>query len=459
MKRRDLWRSALALVASALFLLLAFATSCRGADPGDQAGGSSPTGTNTTVGTGGGACVPNSGRLPGGFRVDVDDRTIPLFIRYPEGATGPTPVVIFSHGGGTEDDPSAQSVCWARVLARAGYVVISVAHTALGSNYLTMCAAYGIDCNGGSFGMTAVLRAHDLRAVIDDLDCIEAAIQAKAGSALTLDRDAIALSGWSAGSWGTEVLGGADQVIVPSDVHLKLPDPRPKALLLNSPPGPNARDEGRGFFCTPSDADCCVPGAGAACSPGWESTSSWRDITVPSMLLTGEGDCADAIGIERRASFAGFSSADKYLVDIVEGGACMGDLKTGTCSGCFAEHNTFNIYGGDMCNGDGELLPPGNAPGDTLRFGATRLLTSGARAFLDAYLRGSAAAQDYLASDRLEVLSQGFVSWPGDASKNGACTKASDPACVYSSPATYPVGEIGTPHDAASYYFVHTDSY
>ncbi|MFO0618480.1 MAG: hypothetical protein U0414_38155 [Polyangiaceae bacterium] len=262
-----------------------------------------------------------------------------------------------------------------------------------------------------------------------------------------------------AGCWGGEVLGGADQIIVPSDVHLNLPDPRPRALLLNSPPGPSARDEGRGFFCTPSDQDCCVPGTGAACATGWESISSWRDIALPSMLLTGDGDCADFIGAERRASFAGFSSPDKYLVDIVEGGSCMGDLATGTCTGCFAEYNTFNIYGGDMCDADGQLLPAGNAPGDALRFGATRLLTSAARAFLDAHLRKSTAAHDYLASDRLEVLSQGFVTWPGDATKNGACATASDPACVYPAPQTYPVGEIGTPHDPASYYVVHTDSY
>lgn len=444
----------------ALFsLLLVGATACKGPDNHSRTDGSSPLDAGAMDASLGGACVPNAGRLPGGLRVAVNNRTIPLFIRYPVGATGATPVLIFSHGGGTEDDPSAQSVCWARVMARAGYVVINVAHTGLGGNYLAMCAAYGIDCGPGTFDMTKILRAHDLRAVLDDLDCIEAAVQAEAGSALTLDRNAIALGGWSAGCWASEVLGGADQIMVPSDVHLKLPDPRPRALLLSSPPGPHSRTDGRGFYCTPEDQDCCVPGTGASCAAGWESKSSWHGITIPSMLLTGDGDCADAVGQERRASIAGFSSIDKYLVDVVEGGSCMGDLTTGTCSGCLADHSTFNIYGGDMCDAMGQLLPPGSEPGATLRFGVTRLLTSAARAFLDAHLRSSTAALDYLASDRLEVLSQGYVTWPGDAAKNGACTTASDAACVYQSAKTYPVGELGTPHDSATYYFVRTDSY
>src|SRR5678815_4470296 len=49
---------------------------------------------------------------------------IPLLVRYPIGASGPRPVIIWSHGGDPSPNGRTRSEEWGNTLAAAGYVVI-----------------------------------------------------------------------------------------------------------------------------------------------------------------------------------------------------------------------------------------------------------------------------------------------------------------------------------------------
>jgi hypothetical protein len=49
---------------------------------------------------------------------------IPLLVRYPIGAPGPRPVVIWNHGGAPSPNGKTRSDEWGNTLAAAGYVVI-----------------------------------------------------------------------------------------------------------------------------------------------------------------------------------------------------------------------------------------------------------------------------------------------------------------------------------------------
>ena len=64
-------------------------------------------------------------QIEGEWRDARRDRVVPYLIRYPEGATGPVPVVIFSHGLGGSRRGAAY---YGEHLASHGYVVVMVQH-------------------------------------------------------------------------------------------------------------------------------------------------------------------------------------------------------------------------------------------------------------------------------------------------------------------------------------------
>ena len=56
------------------------------------------------------------------------NRNVPIFIRYPVGATGQLPMILWSHGGGAKTDGQYNNVEWGTALAQAGYIVIHMSH-------------------------------------------------------------------------------------------------------------------------------------------------------------------------------------------------------------------------------------------------------------------------------------------------------------------------------------------
>ena len=55
-------------------------------------------------------------------------RDIPVLIRWPRGATGAAPVIVWSHGGGADPDGRLGNRDWGAFLAQSGYIVIHQSH-------------------------------------------------------------------------------------------------------------------------------------------------------------------------------------------------------------------------------------------------------------------------------------------------------------------------------------------
>src|SRR4051812_9601415 len=121
---------------------------------------------------------------------------VPLLVRYPSGAAGPRPVVIWNHGG----DPSANgrfaTEDWSDTFAAAGYVVIQIARV-LPADLAPVqgeCRQNGFKTPQQCAFWTAQMRygPQNIHFVIDHLDDIEAADPALAG---LLDESRIVVAG------------------------------------------------------------------------------------------------------------------------------------------------------------------------------------------------------------------------------------------------------------------------
>ena len=130
-------------------------------------------------------------------------RDLNIKLRYPADAPMPLPLVVFSHGGGPNNNGQNSYHEWAELLARAGYAVINIGHAE--DDPGSHCQPLGIpadECGPGDLGpeggpgatLTSVWynRPRDASAVLDDLPGIEAA------SGVIFDRDRMAAAGHSA---------------------------------------------------------------------------------------------------------------------------------------------------------------------------------------------------------------------------------------------------------------------
>ena len=278
-------------------------------------------------------------------------RAVPLFIRYPLGASRRLPLVLWSHGGALTDDGKYQNDAWGNALARAGYIVVHMSHRQTGRLEQALLAAeFGIAPRAMDQELVAnLVRPRDAIATLNDLDGIEAAFPALRGR---IDRERVGVGGHSRGAYTARTVACARialpndpdysfLAVAPTNTPLKV---QPKAFLANSPQGP-----GRFGF----------------------KDDSWRECRRPDLTQSGDGDLAAERPADRIKPFELMPPGDKFRMFIA-------DPNT--------SHATFNLRN--------EAHP---------QFVA--YVRSTGLAFFDAYLRGLPEAQAWLRSGSLEVVS------------------------------------------------------
>jgi dienelactone hydrolase len=282
------------------------------------------------------------------------NRSFRILIRYPVGAPGPLPLIVFSHGGGYNNNGHHTYELWGVSLARAGYAVIHIAHAEDAVD--SLCAPLKIptgECElpdftkevseGGTLYSLWYNRPRDASAVLDDLDNIERAAKLK------FDRTRIGAAGHSGGTSTVMSLAGALLDVSPSVHNLNSADTRFKAFLANSPQGIGRLGMTR---------------------------NSWDKISAPVMIATGARDNSEGEQARDRLDpFKYMPGPDKYLLYI--------DAPQAT-------HATFGM------NEDGarELEP---------------YVAINGIAFFDAYLRGLPAARAWLNSNSMSLWSNGIA--------------------------------------------------
>jgi len=261
------------------------------------------------------------------------NRDVPVKIYYPARGSGPFPIIIFSHGlGGSREGYENFGRSW----AGCGYVSVHLQH--LGSDD-------GVWKNAGPLGVAAAL----YQSVSDVSNAINRARDVSFGIDQTLklntgkdsplrgrlDTARIGMAGHSFGAWTTMAVVG--EKIHPADPSLA--DPRITAAIAMSAPVPRL----------PADRDRAFLG-----------------ITTPVFHMTGTLDdspIGETRAAERRIPFDEMNKAETCLV-IFNG----------------ADHMTFAGHIVPRTS-DAEFQP---------------LIVAGSIAFWDAYLKGNAAAKNWL---------------------------------------------------------------
>lgn len=182
------------------------------------------------------------GELYGEWRDGGRDREVPYLIRYPEGATGQVPVVIFSHGlGGSRRG----AVYYAEHLVSHGYVVVMVQHP--GSD---VSIWQGIRPDLGNVDRAALSRVtadpmvtlnrfFDIPFALDRLAVLNREPGVMKGR---MDLSRIGMSGHSFGAVTTQAMAGQ---VYPNG--RSLPEPRFTAFLAMSP-SPSRNGDNAGAF-------------------------------------------------------------------------------------------------------------------------------------------------------------------------------------------------------------------
>jgi len=271
-------------------------------------------------------------------------RDVPVRLYWPGGPLAPVPVVIFSHGLGTSrDDYRYLGEHW----ASHGYLSVHLTH--IGSDETALRGPGGLPPRRLADFLDDVPhridRPRDASFAIDYLS-------RNSDLARRVDLARIAVAGHSYGAYVAHALVGLT-VDLPDRKNVSFTDPRVRAAIVMSP---QSKDK-------------------FGLHPG-----SWNHIDVPVLSLTGTRDIEYGVGsaAPRRTSYDSTPGRDQYLVTI-EG----------------ATHATFNDF---------RPLRISTKALDPAHHDYVRMATV---AFLDAYLRDRAAAQQWLLSRALEQLSDG----------------------------------------------------
>ena len=273
-------------------------------------------------------------------------KPVPLRVYTPV-SEGPFPVIVFSHDAGGS---KAQYLNLAEFWSSHGYVCIHPNHAdALEGDQAADIREVARKVRGDR--VSWINRAADVKFIIDSLDDLPEKSPALKGK---IDRKRVAAAGHGMGAHTAEVVGGA-RLNVPAGGNLG--DPRVDAVLLLSPPGAEWMGLGRG---------------------------SWQHMRLPMMAMTGSRD--EGVGGRppawRTQPFQLAPPPDKYLV-FIEG--ARGDSFTGDV----AEDGFF-----------GAGLGLGADDRDIFEW-----VQIASVAFLDAHLKGSADAKQYLHADDLPRFS------------------------------------------------------
>lgn len=294
----------------------------------------------------------------------ISGRSLPVLVRKPAGA-GPFPVVIWSHGGGFDNDGQRLSPEWGETFAHHGFVAMNLGHPSVSQSAgLALCTEGKVPMNEctpsadeDSNGFLALVKSRDVIAVLDALPTLQV------GVALDLDR--VAVAGWSAGARAPQVMQGARFIPSASAVPYAAPHARVKAIIGASPISPGYG----GFFDNATG-------------------NSWDQVRGPVLMLTGHNDVKaakpDLKGVDRRIAWDRQPADGKRWL-------LFSNLPEGV-----GEHGTYNLS--DLGSNDARLAR------------LTRALRSVALAFLDAQLNGDAEARAWLDSTNARTLA-GDASW------------------------------------------------
>lgn len=268
-------------------------------------------------------------------RDEARGRDIPIRVMLPA-TTSAAPVVVFSHGlGGSREGNPYLGEHW----SGRGYAVVYVQHP--GSDaavWKDVAPAERMAAMKSAASLqNYLLRVRDIPCVLDQLT----AWNAEAGHALAgrLDLARVGMSGHSFGAQTTQAVSGET---FPGD--RRLTDPRIRAAVLFSPDAPAGREAGPAF----------------------------AQVAIPWMLMTGTKDggvVGKATPESRLKVFPALPAGDKFQV-VLEN----------------AEHSAFSDR---ALPGDKEPRNPNHH----------RVILALSTAFWDAYLRGEAAAKEWLKGD------------------------------------------------------------
>lgn len=275
--------------------------------------------------------------------VNQQHRNVPIRVRYPRGTTGPLPLILWSHGGGFNDNGRQLNETWGRTLAKAGYVVVHMSHSTLSAAQVTaacteFAAANLNECANLSF--MAVFQPRDASVVLSALDTIEQNIPELNNR---IDRNNVAVAGWSGGSLTAMALAGARFRLTNAFNDVSFANPLPKVFLAFSPQGPDYL----GF-----------------------KTDSWREISRPVLTATGQGDTTEGEDAPSRlVAFRSMPAGKKYQLYIKHPATA---------------HETFNL--------ENDNFPI-----------FSQWLASYTLAYFDSYLKSKPEAGSFLISKRLPL--------------------------------------------------------
>jgi hypothetical protein len=293
------------------------------------------------------------------------DYDLGLVIRYPVGAQGPRPVVIWHHGGNPSARGATRSEEWSRNLAAAGYVVVHPSRTLIADStpFEAECRDNGITSpDACAYWMTQVRYGpQNTHFLIRHLADVEALDPALAGM---LDVDMIVVAGHSAGTTAVLANAGAWQQWMPGAPRYDERNDAPIAFLATGVQGPMYAGFQAGFQS---------PGTHRAIAE-----HSFVGIDRPFMFITGVGDKTGEPPEARVTAWLTAAPGGKALVwDTV----------------AEAVHETMDI---DRCD-------------TPLRADHCAWIGSAGLAFLDAIVRQRPEAQAWMRSNALEVLSGGEI--------------------------------------------------
>jgi predicted dienelactone hydrolase len=350
-----------------------------------------------------------------------------MTIEYPTRG-GPYPVIVFSHGfGGSNVGYTPLTEYW----AGHGYIVIKPSHADAGKlgpileqrreerrAEMEKARAEGRGRNARNVQPSGqqqepaqqkpdalaeaiwatqspadwANRAKDISLILDNLTNLEKKYPELGGR---MDTSKIGVSGHSYGAFTAMMVGGMTSFPANGTVHEA--DPRVKAAVVFSPQGLS--------------------------STLGLTKDSWKDLTIPTMFVTGSLDYFTAGDAKpRHDPFAYSPAGDKYFVSF-NGGRHM------TFSGgMYSEISDDEIpvrtsnggpYGGTgtdpMGNPQPQMGTRGTGGRGSSLFQRDRRIFTAAKiastAFFDAYLKGDSAAKDYLKpGGTLESFNQGEVT-------------------------------------------------
>lgn len=284
---------------------------------------------------------------------------LPVRVRYPVGASGPLPVVIYNHGGTASNvggfAPNAQP--WPTVWAEHGYVVINPSRALLDSVTPAQeaeCALNGVPpelCNG--FFAFKIFGPGNTDFLIDSFP--QLAILHPPLSGL-LDADRVVVAGWSGGSTIVLANAGAPRQFVSGGPVYDQAAARPIAFFGISTQGPDYAGFGGGF-----------------------DSESYDEIDArPFITFTGKGDTNGKPSETRSTAWLRSAPGDKLL---------SFDRLTN------AKHGTMNL---SRCL-------------TAVQARHCEWMQSAGLAFLDAATRGRPAAIEWLASDAYETLTDSEI--------------------------------------------------